>query len=128
MDDFDCALSIWNAARELVGTRFRLHGRNPATGLDCVGLVAAALNATGVRRDAVPTGYGLSDHDSDAVVAMLLAAGLRCDNAAARIGHIALYHVGQRQHHLAIIAWIRLCMPMPGYAGWSKALCRLMAR
>jgi hypothetical protein len=31
------------AAEALVGTRFRLHGRDPATGLDCVGVLAAAL-------------------------------------------------------------------------------------
>ena len=33
------------AAESLVGTRFRLHGRDPDTGLDCVGLLAASLAA-----------------------------------------------------------------------------------
>ncbi len=31
------------AALNLIGTPFRLHGRDPATGLDCVGLVAEAM-------------------------------------------------------------------------------------
>jgi cell wall-associated NlpC family hydrolase len=35
------------AAETLVGSRFRLHGRDPETGLDCVGVVAAAMAAIG---------------------------------------------------------------------------------
>ncbi len=35
------------AAESLVGIRFRLFGRDPAYGLDCVGLVAAALARSG---------------------------------------------------------------------------------
>lgn len=34
-------------ARRLIGVRFRAQGRDPAFGVDCVGLVAAAL---GLRR------------------------------------------------------------------------------
>lgn len=42
-------------ARGLLGTPFRLHGRAPERGLDCVGLVAIAY---GLRSN-VPTGYAL---------------------------------------------------------------------
>ncbi len=46
------------AAEALVGTRFRLHGRDPASGLDCIGLLAAAMEKAG-RPLALPTGYSL---------------------------------------------------------------------
>lgn len=45
------------AALALVGVPFRLHGRN-GDGVDCVGLVALALAATG-RQPAIPIGYRL---------------------------------------------------------------------
>ena len=46
------------AAEALIGTPFALHGRSPQHGLDCVGLVACALEAGGdVPR--APEGYGL---------------------------------------------------------------------
>ena len=38
------------AALTLVGSPWRLHGRNPATGLDCIGLLGAALGGLLVRR------------------------------------------------------------------------------
>ena len=39
--------AIIAAARAAIGARFRLHGRDPATGLDCVGLVACAAPRAG---------------------------------------------------------------------------------
>jgi len=46
------------AALRLVGTRFRLHGRLPDNGLDCVGLVAAAMQSAGYAPNP-PEGYSL---------------------------------------------------------------------
>ncbi len=46
------------AAEALVGAPFRLHGRDPAIGLDCVGVVVAALAASAGAVDA-PRGYAL---------------------------------------------------------------------
>ncbi|MGB3625580.1 MAG: hypothetical protein WA989_07125, partial [Henriciella sp.] len=42
------------AARALIGTPFRLHGRDPASGIDCVGLVHCALLAIGRRPPPLP--------------------------------------------------------------------------
>jgi cell wall-associated NlpC family hydrolase len=50
--------ALAQAAEALLGTRFRLHGRDPRTGLDCLGLLAAALAAIG-RPAALPNGYTL---------------------------------------------------------------------
>jgi hypothetical protein len=41
--------------RSLIGTRFRLHGRDPAYGLDCVGLLAVIHGIS----NAVPDDYPL---------------------------------------------------------------------
>ena len=42
--------AIAAAARALVGVPFRLQGRDPALGLDCVGLVGAALPSRSAKR------------------------------------------------------------------------------
>jgi len=41
-------------ALALVGVRFRLHGRSEATGLDCVGLAALAVERAGGRAAPLP--------------------------------------------------------------------------
>lgn len=50
--------ALGEAAAGLIGVRFRLHGRDPATGLDCVGVVAEAMRRSG-REPVVPEGYRL---------------------------------------------------------------------
>lgn len=83
------------AARSAVGARFRLHGRDPATGLDCVGLAALAL------RVEVPTGYALRSSDAARVVAAIEAIGL-IRAADARAGDLLLLQAGPGQLHFAI--------------------------
>ena len=51
-------LALAQAAERLAGTAFRLHGRDPQTGLDCIGLIDCALAATG-RKALFPNGYAL---------------------------------------------------------------------
>ena len=46
------------SALALVGVPFRLHGRDPATGLDCIGVLAAALRGCGITIH-LPGNYGL---------------------------------------------------------------------
>ena len=46
------------AAQALVGCPFRLHGRDPATGLDCIGLLESAMIACGLSAS-LPVGYTL---------------------------------------------------------------------
>ncbi|MEO9470360.1 peptidoglycan endopeptidase [Parasphingorhabdus sp.] len=45
-------------ARRLCGTRYRLHGRDPVHGIDCIGLCWLSLAAAGIRCEA-PNGYAL---------------------------------------------------------------------
>lgn len=92
--------AIVAAARSAIGTRFRLHGRDPAFGLDCVGLVAVALRAGGAAA-IVPDGYALRSGDADAVAAMIVAAGL-VPATEPKAGDVLLCRAGPGQLHLAI--------------------------
>ena len=89
------------AAESLVGIRFRLFGRDTAYGLDCVGLVAAALARSG-RSVSAPTGYGLRNADIAEFLPFATLAGLKpCDSDPIR-GDVLLLRPGPAQHHLAI--------------------------
>lgn len=111
-------------ALALVGAGFRLHGRveasGAASGLDCVGVAAAAL---GER--AVPTGYPLRGGDPARVGAELDARLRRADGRCA--GDLLLFAVGAGQLHLAIAtpdgvvhadAGLRRVVERPGVAPW----------
>ena len=88
-------------AEQLVGTRFRLHGRDPATGLDCIGLLAAAM-ARGEQPLALPTGYPLRLRD----LGQWLPAPQACGFAPAQLpfepGDVVMLQPGPAQFHLAI--------------------------
>lgn len=110
------------AAQALVGTRFRLHGRDPATGLDCVGLVAAALGAT------APNGYRLRNRDIAAALAFAPAAGLTDVSGTIEPGDVLLVRSGPAQHHLLVAgarggfihahAGLRRVVATPGPLPW----------
>lgn len=70
-------IRIWDAAAALVGTRFRLHGRDAATGLDCIGLACLAHRHAGCAVGAVPDRYRLRGALAHDVEAWCRAAGLR---------------------------------------------------
>ena len=89
------------AAADLVGTPFRLHGRDPATGLDCVGLVCAALAATGAKPIA-PHGYTLRNLAVDQWLGLAEQSALVNSPGLIHAGDVLLVAIGPCQHHLAI--------------------------
>lgn len=95
--------ALARAAQALVGTRFRLHGRDPATGLDCVGLAAAALAAIG-RVCVAPACYALRNSDIAQALAFAPGAGLHEAEGPVRTGDVLLVQSGPAQHHLVIAA------------------------
>lgn len=110
---------VAHAARAAVGARFRLHGRDPATGLDCVGLAALACGLD------APTGYALRGGDAEHVAAWLDAVLVRADEAAA--GDLLLMRTGPGQLHLGIRtdggfvhadAGLRRVVERPGAPPW----------
>ena len=89
------------AAERLVGTPFRLHGRDPARGLDCVGLVAVALEAVG-RPVRAPAGYRMRQSRIDGLVGAAALAGLAEVTEAIAPGDVLLVRPGPAQHHLLV--------------------------
>lgn len=86
----------------MVGVRFRLQGCDPATGLDCVGLVWAAYAAAGVRL-ARPHGYPLRGWARGRVETGLVAAGFSPVEGDMRVGDVALIAFAAGQFHLGLI-------------------------
>lgn len=112
-------------ARGTLGARFRLHGRDAATGLDCVGLAALAMRGAGWE-GAVPSGYALRSGDPALVRAALLGAGLVETNDA-RPGDLLLCAAGPGLLHFAIDtgdgiihadATLRRVVERPGAPPW----------
>lgn len=86
----------------MVGARFRAQGCDPATGLDCVGLVWAAHAAAGWRL-ARPADYPLRGWPRDRIEAALARAGFVPAVDPARTGDVALVALAAGQFHLALI-------------------------
>lgn len=94
-------LRLARAAEALVGTPFRLHGRDPATGLDCIGLFAAAM-ATAGRDIAVPTGYPLRVRRLEGWLPDPASCGLCPAQGGVEAGDVLLIAPGPCQLHLLI--------------------------
>ena len=113
-------MSPLERARGALGTRFRLHGRGGADGIDCVGLAGLAYGC------AVPSGYRLRSGDAAQVARAVEAAGLvRVDDT--RPGDLLLVRSGPGQLHLAIAsedgvihadAGLRRVVERPGLVPW----------
>lgn len=86
----------------MVGVRFRPQGYDPATGLDCVGLVWAAYAAAGCRL-VRPVGYPMRGWSRERIEAALAAAGFVAALGNARAGDVALIAHPARQYHLALL-------------------------
>lgn len=83
-------------AQALLGARFRLGGRDPARGIDCVGLVACALGAD------APEGYALRNSSIDRHLAFVARAGFVPATGAIERGDLVLAVPGPAQHHLLV--------------------------
>jgi len=95
-----CGEVLALAAERLVGVPFRLHGRDPERGLDCVGLVLAALETVG-RRARVAS-YRLRMREVGGLLAAASEAGLVEASGPIRPGDVLLVRPGPAQHHLVI--------------------------
>jgi hypothetical protein len=93
--------ALAEAAAGLEGTRFRLQGRDPATGLDCVGVLAAALVAVG-RSAPLPKTYRLRTSTPGNIDTMARDCGLRATVGGVHEGDVLLVHVSACQFHLLI--------------------------
>lgn len=123
--------SLARAARQFIGVPFRLHGRDPAFGLDCIGLVGAALAAIG-RTPVLPATYALRNSDVTRLLEFAAVNGLQECSPPIRSGDVILVEPGPSQHHVLIAehsgsfihahAGLRRVVRMPGPLDW--AICR----
>lgn len=98
--DRDTGRRIAAAAQRLLGVPFRLHGRDPAIGIDCVGLVLLSVRAAGFQV-AEPPPYRVRGGHATPAMRWLETLGLdRADTKAA--GDIILADVSPIQTHLLI--------------------------
>ena len=93
--------ALAQAAASFIGCPFRLHGREPCHGLDCVGLVAVALAAVGAS-PVSPVGYGLRNLAVEHWLRFAAASGLASSPGPIRAGDVVLIALGHGQHHLII--------------------------
>jgi cell wall-associated NlpC family hydrolase len=91
------------AATGLIGAPFRLHGRDPATGLDCIGVLAASLKACGKATD-LPSGYALRNRALPRLDRFIAGCGLEPVSGTREQGDVLLVCPGPGQFHLAIAA------------------------
>lgn len=89
-------------AEKLIGSPFRLHGRDPRGGLDCIGLLAAAMAGAG-RPIAVPTGYPLRLNDLTRWLPNPQDCGFAAADLPFEAGDVVLTQPGPGQVHLAIV-------------------------
>ena len=93
------------AAEVLVGARFRLHGRDPETGLDCIGLIESALKAIG-RSAAFPNGYTMRTGNWQGLEALASVHGFQriASDQTIEAGDVCLFRPSPAQWHFAIAA------------------------
>lgn len=89
------------AARGFIGTPFRLYGRRPSSGLDCVGLVHASMMAIG-RTPPFVRGYRLKNISVDPWVQHAGRCGLIRICEAPAAGDVLMINSGAAQFHLMI--------------------------
>lgn len=92
-----------SAAEALVGIPFRLHGRDPATGLDCVGVLAAALSSGG-NSHRLPNGYALRNRSLLDTSSIAQLCGLFPASGSIVAGDVLICRVSPCQFHIAIAA------------------------
>lgn len=118
---------IGQAALGLVGVPFRLHGRDVASGLDCVGVVAEALRKVG-RRPVTPEGYSLRGTNISRFLKCAERSGLMQVDVE---GDVLLCKVNPVQPHLLVKAHggfvhahasLRRVTFMPGPPPWPIAM------
>lgn len=89
------------AAEALAGSSFRLHGRDPATGLDCIGVLAAALSAIGAAAR-LPNAYSLRNRHLPETAQIARLCGFVRTEGVVEPGDVIMCRVAPCQFHLAI--------------------------
>lgn len=116
----DNGAGLASAALALIGAPYRLHGRNPATGLDCIGLLDAALRACS-KASRLPTGYRLRSRVVPEVSGLAGSHGFTSVAGPTAVGDVLLVRTGPCQLHLLIAADARRFVH--AHAGLRRVVC-----
>lgn len=94
--------ALAQAAESYLGATFRLHGRDPLTGFDCLGLVLMAMADIG-RPVRMPIRYGLRNLEPERFLRLPENAGFveAADNTL-EDGDVLLLAAGPAQLHVAV--------------------------
>ena len=95
--------ALADAAQMLVGSRYLRHGRNPEVGIDCLGLVMAALRAIGLTPREPPP-YALRNRTITPRRRIARAMGFEPAGQPVKAGDIVLVAPGAAQFHLLVAA------------------------
>ena len=95
-------LALAWAAEGFLGAAFRLHGRDPLTGFDCLGLVLVALAEIG-RPVHLVASYGLRNLEPERFLRLPEAAGFVEADTPLEPGDVLLLGTGPAHLHLAIV-------------------------
>lgn len=99
----DIAGRAWHVAQQLVGTPFRLHGRDPAHGLDCIGLIVVAYDRAGQPLSPPDAHYRLRGHDVAVAARILGLTGFApVTDELVRPGDIIIQHWAGGRIHLLL--------------------------
>jgi cell wall-associated NlpC family hydrolase len=90
------------AAKGLVGARFRFRGRDPRAGLDCVGVVTAALETLGSPVPSIAA-YAIRQRDFGLQLDGAAAAGFEDADGRPQAGDLLLFRTGPAQVHLGVV-------------------------
>lgn len=90
-----------DAARGFVGSPFRLGGRDPRYGIDCVGLAVCSLWEIGCDAS-YPSGYRIRNSSIGQYLDFAEANGFQLVQARETAGDLLLFTPGMGHHHLAI--------------------------
>jgi cell wall-associated NlpC family hydrolase len=113
-------LELAEAAETLEGVPFRLHGRDPATGLDCIGVLAASLAACGCPPP-FPSGYRLRTRTLPELGGMARACGFALHEGVCKPGDILLVKAGPAQFHFLLA--VRGGRFVHAHAGLKRVIC-----
>lgn len=99
----DRALRIAKAAEECLGTPFRLHGRDPKTGLDCIGLITSSLAKSGINPPII-TGYSLRNLEISRWLHIAGECGFAPTTGEFSPGDLLLLRISPVQAHCGVIS------------------------
>ena len=97
------ATTLASAVEALVGSPFRLHGRDPATGLDCIGVLVHAMKSIELPV-VLPDAYPVRSSAAPAIAGFARDSGFAPATGDRVPGDVLFAQVGPVQYHLLIVA------------------------